>query len=71
MQFFKFFLKKLTQVEDPSKYGVVLYEEDGKIKSFVEKPREFIGNRINAGLYIFNTKMIKRIPVTILSFYHF
>lgn len=55
--------KKLTQVEDPSKYGVVLYDENGRIQSFVEKPKEYIGNRINAGLYIFNTRMIKRIPV--------
>jgi len=51
----------LTQVEDPSKYGVVVYEDDGKIKRFVEKPKEFISNKINAGLYLFNTDIIKRI----------
>lgn len=56
--------KQLTEVEDPSKYGVVLYESNGMIKKFVEKPKEYIGNKINAGLYIFNTKMIKRIPVS-------
>lgn len=50
-------------MEEPSKYGVVLYEEDGKINKFVEKPKEFIGNKINAGLYLFKTDIIKRIEV--------
>jgi mannose-1-phosphate guanylyltransferase len=33
------------------------------IKKFVEKPLEWIGDRINAGLYVLNTKIIKRIPL--------
>lgn len=53
----------LTQVEEPSKYGVVVADPDGKIKRFVEKPKEFISNKINAGLYIFNKKIISRIEV--------
>jgi len=51
----------LTQVEEPSKYGVVIYEADGKINKFIEKPKEFISDKINAGLYLFNTNIIKRI----------
>jgi len=51
----------LTRVEDPGKYGVVVTEESGKVKNFVEKPKNFISDRINAGLYIFSTKIIKRI----------
>lgn len=39
----------VTKVEEPSKYGVVLYNEDGCIESFIEKPQEFISNKINAG----------------------
>lgn len=39
----------VTKVEEPSKYGVVLYKEDGEIENFVEKPQEFISNKINAG----------------------
>jgi mannose-1-phosphate guanylyltransferase len=50
-------------VEDPSKYGVVVYGQDGQIQQFIEKPEKFISNRINAGLYLFNTKMIDRIEV--------
>ena len=37
----------------------------GMIDRFVEKPKEYVGNHINAGIYIFNTSMIKRIPVSI------
>lgn len=31
------------------------------IDRFVEKPKEFVGNRINAGIYIFNPSVLKRI----------
>lgn len=40
----------VTKVEEPSKYGVVVYGDNGKIESFVEKPQEFISNKINAGV---------------------
>lgn len=29
----------VTKVEDPSKYGVVVADADGKINAFVEKPK--------------------------------
>merc|ERR1712167_547619 len=52
----------VTKVEEPSKYGVVVYEkESGKIERFVEKPQVFVSNRINAGLYIFNPSILDRI----------
>lgn len=41
----------VTKVDEPSKYGVVLYNDSGCIHDFVEKPQEFISNKINAGLY--------------------
>ncbi|XP_018328638.1 mannose-1-phosphate guanyltransferase beta [Agrilus planipennis] len=53
----------VTKVEEPSKYGVVVYKENGCIQSFVEKPQEFISNKINAGLYILNPTVLKRIPL--------
>ncbi len=57
---------KVTKVEEPSKYGVVVYDsQTGQIKKFVEKPKEFVSNKINAGLYIFSTKILKRIEVYI------
>ncbi len=54
----------MTKVEEPSKYGVVVYEQNtGKIERFVEKPREYVSNKINAGLYIFNSAILNRIEV--------
>jgi len=55
----------VTQVLEPSKYGVVVYEEStGKISRFVEKPQVYVGNKINAGIYIFNKSILDRIPIT-------
>lgn len=53
----------VTKVEEPSKYGVVLYDEMGCIKNFIEKPQEFVSNKINAGIYIFNPSVLNRIEV--------
>uniref|UniRef100_A0A8R1HJP2 mannose-1-phosphate guanylyltransferase n=1 Tax=Caenorhabditis japonica TaxID=281687 RepID=A0A8R1HJP2_CAEJA len=54
----------VTKVEEPSKYGVVVFdEENGKIDDFVEKPQEYVGNKINAGLYIFSSAILDRIPL--------
>jgi mannose-1-phosphate guanylyltransferase len=57
----------VTEVEDPSKYGVVVYDsESGQIEKFVEKPKTFVSNKINAGLYIFNSGILDRIEVCIV-----
>lgn len=53
----------VTKVEEPSKYGVVVYEADGKVERFVEKPQEYVGNKINAGMYILNPSVLDRIPL--------
>ena len=46
----------LAEVRDPSRFGVVVRdEESGKVQRFVEKPKEFVGNSINAGIYVLNT----------------
>eukprot|EP00808_Paulinella_micropora_P008956 g73721.t1 len=52
-----------TPVEDPSKYGVVLSEPDGKITNFIEKPSKFVSDQINAGLYLFTPKILDRIEL--------
>lgn len=60
----------VTRVDDPSKYGVVVEHphSGGRIKQFVEKPvasktgeTGFLGDKINAGIYIFNKGIIDRI----------
>jgi mannose-1-phosphate guanylyltransferase len=55
----------VTKVEEPSKYGVVVHKPNhaSRIDRFVEKPVEFVGNRINAGIYILNTSVLKRIEL--------
>ena len=55
----------VTKVEEPSKYGVVVHKPGSvsKIERFVEKPVEFVGNRINAGIYILNPSVLKRIEL--------
>jgi len=50
-----------TKVKDPSKFGVILSDENKKILNFIEKPQEFISDNINAGLYIFNKKFLDRV----------
>ncbi len=55
---------QVTKVEEPSKYGVVVYEGDtGRIHRFVEKPQVFVSSKINAGMYIFSPAMLRRIQV--------
>lgn len=61
----------LTPVEDPSPYGVVAVDDDGRILKFVEKPPPGTApsNLINAGTYILEPEAIESIergrPVSI------
>ncbi len=54
----------LTQVEDPSAFGVVPTDESGRVVAFVEKPPrdEAPTDWINAGTYILNPSVFARIP---------
>jgi mannose-1-phosphate guanylyltransferase len=53
----------LATVEDPSRFGVVINEQEtGKVHRFVEKPKQFVGNHINAGIYVLNTSILDKIP---------
>lgn len=61
-------LMLLTEVEDPSAFGVVEIE-NGNIKSIVEKPKreEAPSNLVNAGIYIFNKDIFDNIRKTEIS----
>ncbi|KAF9597708.1 hypothetical protein IFM89_021195 [Coptis chinensis] len=54
----------VTKVDEPSKYGVVVLDEDtGKVEKFVEKPKIFVGNKINAGIYLLNPSVLDKIQL--------
>lgn len=54
----------VTRVDEPSKYGVVVYDsQSGLVERFVEKPTDFVSNKINAGLYILSKKILNRISL--------
>jgi mannose-1-phosphate guanylyltransferase len=61
----------LTAVDDPSRFGVVDTDDDGRVRAFVEKPPigEAPSNLINAGTYILEPEVLDRIaadrPVSI------
>lgn len=54
----------LTRVKDPTVYGLVETEDDGRVKRFLEKPSwdEVTTNTVNAGAYVFEPKVLAWIP---------
>ena len=54
----------LTQVTDPSRYGVVPVDDDSRVVAFVEKPPpgEAPTDWINAGTYVLEPSVLDRIP---------
>ena len=52
----------LIEVEDPSRYGVVVTDAGGRVTTFVEKPSPPVPSRwINAGTYLMEPSVIGRI----------
>ena len=63
----------LTPVADPTIYGVVETDEEGRVRRFTEKPKrdEVTTNMINAGLYIVEAGILDHIAAnTSFSFEH-
>lgn len=52
----------LVEVENVGAYGVVEIDKKGRIINFVEKSRCSSSNLINAGVYVFNRKLMNFIP---------
>ncbi|MDD5659278.1 MAG: NDP-sugar synthase [Actinomycetota bacterium] len=54
----------LTPVEDPTSYGLVPLDKDGRVEKFLEKPSwdEITTNLINAGTYIIERKLLDLVP---------
>jgi len=55
---------KTVPREEVSSYGVVVTDEDGRIRAFQEKPKveEALSNNINTGIYIFEPEVLDYIP---------
>ncbi|MCS7108397.1 MAG: NDP-sugar synthase [Sulfolobales archaeon] len=54
----------VTEVDDPSRYGAAIFNEEGKVVKFVEKPpkEKYVSNNVNAGVYVFEPEVLKYIP---------
>ena len=54
----------LTPVEDPTAYGLVETDTEGRVRRFLEKPKpeEITTNMINAGTYILEPSVLDLIP---------
>lgn len=54
----------LTPVDDPTRFGVVETTNQQQISRFVEKPSwdQVTSNLINAGIYILDAEILKRVP---------
>lgn len=54
----------LTPVENPSAYGLVETDADGRVRRFVEKPKpeEITTDTINAGIYVLETAALELMP---------
>ena len=56
----------LKAVDDPSLYGLVPIDDDGRIERFVEKPKsgdEIWTNLINAGTYVLEPEALNYVPI--------
>ena len=54
----------LAPVEDPTAYGLVESDADGRIHRFLEKPGmdEITGNTINGGVYVLEPSVLEHMP---------
>jgi len=54
----------LTRVENPLAYGVVIVDESGRIKRFLEKPSwgQVFSDTINTGIYILEPRVLDLVP---------
>lgn len=55
----------LTKVNNPLEYGVVITDQEGRIRRFLEKPGwgEVFSDTVNTGIYILDPKIFNEYPV--------
>lgn len=52
----------VKELDDVKGFGVVKFDEDGDISSFVEKPEKSNGKFVNTGMYMIEKKLLQNIP---------
>lgn len=54
----------LTEVEDPSQFGIVVTDDTGRVTRFLEKPKgdQVFSNLANTGVYVFEPEVLEIIP---------
>lgn len=56
----------VRQVDDPSRFGLVRFDESGRVTEFIEKPKQVVsGAWINAGTYVMRGSALLDIPLGI------
>ncbi|HYF62786.1 MAG TPA: sugar phosphate nucleotidyltransferase, partial [Herpetosiphonaceae bacterium] len=55
----------LTRVPNPLEYGVVITDESGRIRQFLEKPSwgEVFSDTVNTGIYVISPEVLDHIPL--------
>lgn len=54
----------LTQVEDPTNFGMVLIDKENRVTKFLEKPswEDAVADTINAGIYVIDPSIFNLVP---------
>ena len=50
----------VKEVEDPSKFGVVVSDEHGQVSKYIQTPNEFYASTVNCGIFIFNLAIFEK-----------
>ncbi|MCX8175861.1 MAG: sugar phosphate nucleotidyltransferase [Candidatus Bathyarchaeota archaeon] len=48
-----------VEVDNPEDYGVLMVDEDGKVKDLIEKPSQPLSKLVNTGVYVFNQDIFR------------
>ena len=51
-----------SESDTPEKFGVLVLHEDGSVKEFVEKPKNFISNLVNTNYFVFDERIFNYKP---------
>ncbi len=51
-----------AKVDNPSEYGVMLLNNKGKVRSFIEKPKEPVSDIASCGIYVMSHGILQDIP---------